>query len=193
MQMWNNCSYGKCCLMDSLFELAFFAGVLITLFHYHAGSRQRMMFMKVFACLLYGVYFYGMGAHSAIIACIIAGFSSLMQAYIPDRLLDKTRILRSGVAVIMAVVAIVLCVESSGEALPLIATICSRFSEAQGAQQRIRYGYLLSQFLWILYAVDQGLFPLFMSENLAVFSNLFAIWQCEQKRKKQLLLPAPIT
>ncbi len=179
-------------LYFTIFQLSYVISFGFALFHYHATTRQRMMFMKLFACVFAAYYFWGMGAETAMLACFIAGFGSLMQGVFPDHLLERTRVLRSGLAVALAGAAIVISAGNSLEALPLLATICSRFSEVQSCRQRIRMGWVFSQTLWLTYAVMSGLILLYITENLNLLSNLKAIWEHEQKHKKLVPIPVPV-
>lgn len=174
----------------SIFEISYMIAATIGFMHYHARTRQRMMAMKVCACLFSCYYFWGVGADTAMIAVMIAALGGFMQGVFPDRLLAGTRALRLGFAVILAGLAICLAASNALEALPLLATICSRFSEVQSCQQRIRMGYLLSQAFWIYYAVTSGLIILYVTEKLNMLSNLHAIWRHEQGRKQ--LMPVGV-
>ncbi len=174
----------------SIFEISYMIAATIGFLHYHARSRQRMLWFKVVAALLGAFYFWGIGAETAMLAGFIAALGGFVQAVFPDHLLQKTRLLRTGVAVGLAGTAILLAAGSALEALPLMATICSRFSEVQACQQRIRMGWVLSQTLWITFAVLSGLILLYITENLNLLSNLKAIWKHEQGRKKLVPVPA---
>lgn len=142
--------------------------------------------MKVVACLLGAFYFWGVGAETAMLAGFIAAFGGFMQAIFPDHLLKRTKVLRTCFAILLASASIALAANNTMEALPLLATICSRFCEIQSCQQRIRLGYIISMSLWITYAGMSGLVLLYVTENLNMLSNLKAIWKHEQGRKVAL-------
>jgi hypothetical protein len=168
----------------SLYEFSYIIAFCIGFMHFHAPTRQKMMIMKVFACLFAVIYFWGVGAHTAVYAAIISGLGGLIQALFADHHLERTRLLRASAAIFLAVMAICLSASSTLEALPLIATICSRLCEVQACKQRIRMGYIISQSLWITYAISSGLIILYIAENLNMLSNLFAIWRHERVFKK---------
>ena len=170
--------------MFTVFDLFFVLGFGIGLYHFHARTRRRMMVFKCLACLCVAVYYFGMGAQTALVAVLIAALGSTMQAMFPDHLLTKTRVLRAFIAATLAITGIVFCAGNASEALPLVAIIIARFSEVQVRQQSIRFGYVLASSCWIAYAFNIELMLLFFAENLSMLSNLTAIWNEEQKRKK---------
>lgn len=167
-----------------VFEIIYIMGAAILFLHFHARTRQMMMAFKAVACTMCGIYFWGIGADTAMMASLIAGFGCFLQSVFPDRLLARTRILRSGIGVVMAVAALCLAANNTLEAMPLIATIIARFSEVQSCKQRIRLGWVLSQLMWVSYAMLSGLTIMYVVENLNLLSNLKAIWTHEQHRKK---------
>lgn len=124
------------------------------------------------------------------LAAMISGLGGLMQACFADDVLHKTKKLRTGVAVLLAGASILVSAGNSLEALPLVAVINSRLMEIQSCRQRIRVGYILSMTCWITYAISSGLILLYITENLNMLSNLYAIWKEEKKRKQSALVPA---
>ena len=174
----------------TVYDFSFLISFLLIVCHFHAGTRQRMMAMKFVAALFAGFYFWGVGAQTAMYAVCISGLGGLTQAIFADHVLEKTRLLRLGIAIALASMGIVLSATNSLEALPLVATIISRLSEVQACRQRIRFGYVLSTSCWITYALSSGLMILFITENLNMLSNLLAVWRHEQARKK--LVPVAV-
>lgn len=173
-----------------IIELIFIFAFLVNICHFHASTRQRMMMMKFGVGALYALYFFCLGAQTAMMAAMITSLGGLAQACFADNVLHKTKGLRAGVAVFLAGAAIVVSAASSLEALPLVGVICSRLSEIQSCRQRIRIGYILSMTCWITYAISSGLILLYITENLNMLSNLYAIWKEEKKRKQSALVPA---
>jgi len=169
-------------------DLIYIGAFFLSVMHFHAPTRQMMMLIKFVCCSLCAYYFHLLGMETAMYAGIIAGLGGLLQACFSDAMLQKTRILRSLLAVMLALAAIIVTGGFGGESLPLVAVIIARLSEAQGAQQRIRMGYVLSQLCWIMFAFEQGLMLVLVTENLNLLSNLIAIWRGEQARKRILCL-----
>lgn len=184
--------YADGLVRENALSLLYLVAFSIGFFHFHAPTRRKMMLMKFVACIFSGTYFYLIDAQTAMMAVMIAGLGGLAQACFNEEGLEKTRMLRSGIAVGMALASIGLCAGNSMETLPLLAVINARLAEIQIAQQRIRIAYLFSSLLWIGYALSSGLVLLFVTEHLNVFSNMIAIWREEQRRKKSVLIPVRI-
>ncbi len=171
-------------------ELIFILAFLVNVCHFHASTRQRMMLMKFGTGILYAFYFFCLDAPTAMMAAMISSFGGLAQACFADDVLHKTKKLRAGVAVCLAWAAIVVSAGSSLEALPLIAVINSRLVEIQSCRQRIRIGYIFSMACWITYAISSGMILLYITENINMLSNLYAIWREDKKRTQAVLAPA---
>jgi hypothetical protein len=146
-----------------------------------------MMLMRFFGAIFAAYYFYGVGADSAVIACIISALSTGVQCLFNDKVLETTKSLRFSFGVIAAFIGVAVSVNTANEALPLVALVISRFAEIQSCKQRIRLGFLLVQILWVVYALNAGLLLLYVAENLHLLSNLYAIWQYERHKKAAVI------
>lgn len=170
------------------YEFAFIIAFIFNFYNFHASSRQCMMCMRVFGAIFAAYYFYGVGAQSAVIACMISALSSGVQALFNDKLLESTKSFRLALGIIAAVLGLLVSVNNANEALPLVALVISRLAEAQSCKQRIRLGFLFVQILWVVYALNSGLLLLYIAENLHLLSNLYAIWCYERHKKASLVV-----
>lgn len=168
----------------------FIISIIMTLYHFHASTRQAMMSIKCISALLFAVYLWSHQAESAMYAALITALGAVIQACFPDRLLEKTKILRIGFALLLAGVAMIISAGSALEALPLIGVIIARLSDTQHTQQKIRNGYLLAQLCWFSYAMQQGIWLLLLSETMNILSNLTAITR--HRLKEQKAVPVPL-
>ncbi len=149
-----------------------------------------MLVGNVVACFFFGSYFYGMGEPAATLALLIAGSSSVAQALIPARMLDKTLPLRLGIAVLMACLSIAVVYQGPSDILPLAAVVMVRFSESFKTQQMMRLGNLIPTTMWIGFGTMEGLYLVVIGDVILLLSYLLAIYREEQARRQALLVPA---
>ena len=154
------------------------------------NNRRRMMALKVVGNFFSIAYFIMLGAHTAVLAIVIATLGSFMQGVFPDRMLAKTVFLRTGIAVSLAVAGMFTMAHDVSQLWPLVAVVIARISEVQSCTQRIRFGFLFAQMCWIAYAVEQNMLLLYVTENIATALNAFSIWRFEQQRKKAVAVQA---
>lgn len=172
------------------YDAVFVISIILTLYHFHAPTRRMMMSIKIAGALLFALYLWSHQAESAMYAALIVALGALLQASFPDRLLEKTKILRIGIAMALSLGAIALSAGSSADALPLIGVIIARLSDTQHTQQKIRSGYLLAQLCWFSYAMQQGIWLLLLSETMNILSNLLAITRHRLKTQKAVPVTA---
>ena len=76
-------------------------------------DRRGLLLCNFAGCCLHAVYYAAMGADAAFYACLIAASSSLLQAMIPAQRMDETRFVRTGIAIVMALLAMFLCLHNT--------------------------------------------------------------------------------
>jgi hypothetical protein len=134
-------------------------------------TRRRMMGTKLGADVLYGVYLTAIGGLSGGLASFIASCGSLTQVLTPEHKLASTLRLRILLAVMLSLAAILVSVRTLGDLLPILAVVFCRFVEIQKDPQRIRYGFFLSAFPWMIYNYSNGFYwP--MLYNIVIASSL---------------------
>ena len=139
-------------------------------------NRAWMMRARLAGSALYMSYFYLKDAFAGLLGAMISFLGSLVQVVVPERYHKETLKIRFVIAIILAGVGIWVFAGTSG-VLPMIAVIFVRFSEIQSCVQRIRFGILLNQCCWLIYAIDLMILPFIMTEVLLICSNLLATWK----------------
>lgn len=135
-------------------SLIWLSGYCIAILCPHVKNRRTMMFLKFISDLLAGTYLYLIGGTSGALGCIIAGTGAAIQAVTPEKYLSSSLITRIIIATILAVTGGVLIYKSPVDILPLLGVVIARFGELQKSTQRIRYVYLGTGFLWIIYLAN---------------------------------------
>ncbi len=168
--------------------LLFLFAFTLSLFQFHFKSRRRMLAVKSTSDYTYATYYFIMGGVSGGLGAAIAATGSLVQALTPDKWMKKTRYLRIGGAIILAMTAIVFSSHKLSDVLPLLAVICARFFEISSSPQRVRWGLWLTFSPWMIYNALHGLY-LILFANVAVFFSLsWAIY----KHHRIKIIPEPV-
>ncbi len=114
----------------------------------------------------------------------LSSLSALIQALIPEKYIERTFLLRNGVAITLSMLCISLCYQNIGDLCPLLAMMVACMAEAQGSSRYAQMGYIFGNLLWTGYAVAQGLPILLVAQCLIVASMFIAFVNHEQERKK---------
>ena len=176
------------------FQYILFAAAYLTgISQYVIRGRRRMMVVRTASSGMWVAYLAVIGAQAGAAASMIATIGCFIQAVVPDRLLKKTAGLRIGAACALCVAAMVFCVRSASDFLPLVAVMIARFVEVQACQQRIRMGLVACQLLWIVYHWSQGYILMYCAEHLTLAVNLASIWLEERKRRGLRPVDVPVT
>lgn len=176
--------------MLSIYSVLFGAACFFGFFQFIIHGRRRMMTARMLSFALFSLYMWQMGSEAGAAASLIAAIGAGIQAAVPEQYLSKTLLFRSAFAIILCIGAVFLCVQNTGDLLPLLAVVNARIVETQGCQQRIRGGLILSQIMWITYTVQQGLYIMSVTETISMLLNMTSIARYERKRKNPVFIKA---
>ena len=164
-------------LFCMVMALLFNAGTMLS------QNRRKMILLNVLTITIWAIPIFLQGSTAAISVVIIAMTASLFQVAIPDRLLQKTRLLRSGIAVAAAILAVAISYETTKDILPLMALIIARMSELQSDARRIRMGYLFGMTCWTSYFIAEGMMLMVFVELAMILTAIYAIAKTERERR----------
>jgi hypothetical protein len=161
-----------------------------TLFYYTrylSDNRRYMMFCSAVCAYTGSFYFWYLGFDTAAIAAFVTGTAGAVQGIFPPHTLERTRVLRFCIALLLVCIGAYFSASNAIEVLPLIATASSRLFEVQSCPQRIKMGGIPSNLCWLYYNVVNGLYLNLIVDSINLVLNLASICWFKIKRQRQAL------
>ncbi|MGH1375664.1 MAG: hypothetical protein ACRBCK_04865 [Alphaproteobacteria bacterium] len=172
----------------SFFGLYIIAIILL----YLSTSKTRTLTMNVIACSTCGVYIYLTGSHAGVIACIAAALGSLFQLYAQRYLhsLSTKRLLfiKSVGCILFTVIGIWAVYQSPSDYYLVVAIIACRGGEILPREHQVKLGYVFAEVLWMHYAADRLLIPLYSVHLCMTILGLIVIIRHYMKELRQVPL-----
>jgi hypothetical protein len=162
------------------FALAYISGFFV----YHIRARRKMLAMKAAMDGFYALYLLMIHAYAGAFGLGIAMLGGIVQIATPDHLMKKTLPYRLAGATLLATIGAYLTMRRTSDALPLIATVISRFFETQASPQRIRLLMLIPLTMWIIYSLDRQFYLLTFAQITLMASQMFAVFNVHKETQK---------
>ena len=159
---------------------SFFTAYIISItFLYLSKSKTHILILNFLACSFCGVYLFITGGHAGVIACIAAASASLYQLYTMKHLLhlNQNRVLvyKFLGSSIFALIGILAVYQSISDLYLVVAIVLCRGGEVCSKQHQMKIGYTFAEALWMLYAADNNIIPLYVVHLIMTILGVFMI------------------
>ncbi|MGH1378149.1 MAG: hypothetical protein ACRBB3_04940 [Alphaproteobacteria bacterium] len=157
----------------------FTAYVISVTFLYLSNSKTMILALNFWACFFCGIYLVLTGGYAGVIACIAAGSASLYQLYTINYLshISKRRVVLYKFlgSSIFALIGILAVYQNLSDLYLVIAIVLCRGGEMCPNQHQMKIGYTFAEALWMLYAADNDLIPLYIVHLIMTILGIFML------------------
>ncbi len=166
---------------------------------YLSKTKTHALLLNISSCSFCGVYLYLEGGYAGVIACIAAASGSAFQLYAMYYLSNfnerKLLLLKCAGSSLFACIGILSIYKTISDFYLALAIIACRGGETLNKPHHVKLSYIFAEVLWMIYAADHGITPLFITHGCMTILGLYVLFKYyleeDDDIRRMLRLPLP--
>ena len=144
-----------------ILNFLYVVGFASLVYGYRSPNQKQVLFFNGLSGYIFVVYFLIQDSYAAAISVGAAGMGSTLQLYLVSQGKDSVSRSRVIVSTVFTLLGMAAVYSGPPDVYIMLAVAAARYGELSDDPRKIKMGYLIAEALWLIYAAEVGMFPVY--------------------------------